>query len=397
MDTKLVPALQGLVDAGKLTVEQAVATQQAISEQLTVPVIASSSEHVSQTSEEAHSRRAIISEALTYVGFVFVIAAAALLTNQAWESLGRWGRPALFAGGAVILFAAGLWMRSARSDASGRRLSSTLFVGAEGLTAGSVGLLLNELWVPKNAEGIDSGSIYWQEPARWVEPTIIILTAFAALIVGAGAYLLSRSALGQIAMAVPSMAMVLAFGQLIVVWTSETDQAGPPRVGFALLFLGGLLWLFLADQGYVQEKVVGQVLGVAALYTSVQGLGTDLKVWIGALGLILLGLSLLSVYLSNRAWPFLVGGIVGMFSGGVQMLVEYVHGTSGALASLALGVLMVILGVRVVGGRNQAMAVHAKGLNGNGNGTNGNDTSQIDDEFHESKNNSNTHRNVEPF
>jgi len=42
-----------------------------------------------------------------------------------------------------------------------------------------------------------------------------------------------------------------------------------------------------------------------------------------------------------------------MFAGGVWLLVEYVHGTGGALASLALGVLLVVVGVRLVNNRRE--------------------------------------------
>ena len=386
MDTKLVPALQGLVDAGTLTLEQALATQQALNVQ---PI----TEGLAPSAVESHSRRAIISEALTYIGFVFVIAASALLTNQAWENLGRWGRPALFAAGAAILFSAGLWIRQARQDDSGRRLSSTLFVGSEALVAGTTALLLTEWWVPKNPAGMDPGNINWQERANWVDPAIVTLTAVSALAVGLIAYLMSRSALGQIGMAAPSAAMVIAFGQLVLVWTSADDQVGPSRLGFGLLFTGGLMWLWLASQGYSQEKVVGQVLGIGALYVGLQGMQTDLKVWISSLVLIALGLSLLSIYLSNRSWPFLVGGIIGMFGGGVRMLVEYVHGTSGALASLALGILLVIFGVRIVGSRQQVMAVHADSVPLGGVQSRSTDGDEID----EVKDDISSHRNVEPF
>ena len=391
MDTKLIPVLQGLVDSGVLTNEQALATQLALGAQATPRTL---------NAEESHSRREIISEALTYVGFVFVIAASALLTNQAWESLGRWGHPALLAAGAGVLFSAGLWMRQSRRDASGRRLSSTLFTGSEALVAATIAVILTELWVPKNPAGIDSSNVNWKDTPNWVGPSLALLTALGALTVGLVYYMISHSALGHIALAIPSAAVVISFGQLINVWTSQNNETGPPRVGFALLFLGGLAWLWFAEQKILCEKVLGQVLGLGALYIGLQGLDVNVRVWIAGIAVIGLGVALLAMYLRNRSWPYLAGGIIGMFGGGVRMLVEYVHGTTGALASLALGVLLVVFGVRLVSASQNSMSVQAE--------TNAHHTSQLEADAKiganpESSGTNNSHapdkphREVEPF
>ena len=356
MSTEMPSALQRLIDAGTITNEQAVAVQSALSES-DVRVFGTPT----STQPMFPSRRAFISEALTYVGFVFVVAAAALLTNQAWEGLGRWGRPGLLAAGAVVLFGAGAWMRLVRKDSSGRRLSSTLFVGSEGLVAGTTFLILNEIWVPKNPSYLDAGSPLWKDPARWVNPTMVISVGFAALVVGVIAYMLSGSALGQVAMAAPSAAMAIGVGQLIMALTNEADQVGPQRIGSAILFAGGLMWIALEHYGYLHEKVVGQVLGIGAMFSGLQGMGVDLKVWASSSVLIVLGLGLLVFYLQGHAWPYLAGGIIGMFAGGVRLLVEYVHGTGGALASLALGILLVVVGVRLVNDRREpTMMVQAQ-------------------------------------
>jgi hypothetical protein len=334
-----------------LTQEQALATQLALGDKVTSSPLGA---------EESHSRRAIISEALTYVGFVFVIAASALLTSQAWESLGRWGRPALFAAGAGVLFGGGLWLRQSRRDSSGRRLSSTLFAGSQALVAATIALMLTEVWVPKNPAGIDSSNVNWKVAPNWVGPSIALITALGALIVGLAYYTISHSALGHIALAIPSAAVVISFGELVNVWTSTNNEGAPPRVGFALLFLGGLAWLWFADQEILREKVLGQALGIGALFIGLQGLDVNTRVWVAGLVLIALGVALLAMYLRNRSWPYLAGGIVGMFAGGVRMLVQYVHGTTGALASLILGVLLVVFGVRIVSSNQNLMPVQAE-------------------------------------
>ncbi|NBV89855.1 MAG: hypothetical protein EBR84_00370 [Actinobacteria bacterium] len=184
---------------------------------------------------------------------------------------------------------------------------------------------------------------------------------FAAVIVGIIAYMLSGSALGQIAMAAPSAAMAMGSGQLIIALTNDSNQIGPPRLAFGILLVGGMLWIALEHYGYVREKIVGQVLGLVGMFSGLQGLGIDLKIWVSASMMIALGLGLLVFYLQGHAWPYLAGGIVAMFFGGVRMLVEYVHGTWGALASLALGVLLVVLGVQIVNQRREpTMSVQAE-------------------------------------
>ncbi len=380
MSTEINPALQGLVDAGTITSQQALAVQDAMNKPTQVAA------HVGPIAFP--NRRAFISEALTYVGFAFVLAAAALLANQAWEGLGRWGRPGLLGAGAVTLFAAGSWMRIIRRDDSGRRLSSTLYVGSEALVAGTVGLILNEVWVPKNPSYLDPGSPQWKEPANWVTPATVLSIGFAAVIIGIISYLLSGSALGQIAMAAPSAAMAMGSGQLILALTNDTDQVGPPRLAFSILLAGGLLWIALEHYGYVREKVVGQVLGIGAMFAGLQGLGVDLKIWASASMMIVLGLGLLMFYLQGHAWPYLGGGIVAMFFGGVRMLVEYVHGTWGALASLALGVLLVVVGVQIVNQRREpVMSVQAEEPpNGSTKELESSSQDQVDD-----------YKNIEPF
>lgn len=355
MSTEIPSALKTLIEAGTITREQALAVADAMAHQAIAPVTPA------PVAKLFPSRRAFISEALTYVGFVFVIAAAALLTSQAWDGLTVWGQAGLLGAGAAVLFGAGFWMNLSRKDDSGRRLSSTLFVGSEALVAGTTGLILNEIWVPKNPSYLDAGSPLWQDPARWVIPTIVICVGFAALVVGVTGYLLSRSALGQLAMAAPSAAIAIGIGQLILALTTEPDNVGPDRIGFAILFAGGLLWIALEHYGYVHEKVIGQVLGIGALFIGLQGVGVDVKVWASSSVLIVLGLGLLVFYLQGHAWPYLAGGIIGMFAGGVRLLVEYVHGTGGALASLALGILLVFVGVRVVNDRREpTMLVQAQ-------------------------------------
>lgn len=356
MSTEIHPGLQRLIDAGTLTLEQAQAVQGAMGTDIDAKVAPPS---LGRTMFP--SRRAFISEALTYIGFVFVIAAAALLTSQAWDGLNAWGQSALIGAGALALFGAGFLLRTIRRDDSGRRLSSTLFVGSEALVAGTIGLILTEIWVPKNPSYLDAGSPLWKEAARWVSPAIVIGCAFGAIIIGVIGYLLSGSALGQLGMAAPSAALAIGIGQLIWALTNEADQAGPDRVGFAILFGGGLLWIALEHYGYLHEKVVGQVLGIGALFIGLQGVGIDVKVWASSSVLIVLGLGLLVFYLQGHAWPYLAGGILGMFAGGVRLLVEYVHGTGGALASLALGILLVVVGVRVVNDRREpTMLVQAQ-------------------------------------
>jgi len=349
MSTELHSGLQKLIDAGTITREQAHAVQQELGQNSAYGFMASPTRSMFTSSRE------FISEALTYIGFVFVIAAAALLTSQAWDGLDYWGKVGLLVAGAAALFGAGFWLRMIRKDDSGRRLSSTLFVGSEALVAGTTGLILNEFLVPKNSSYYTPGSSLWKEPARWVNPTIVISIGVAALVVGVIGYLLSRSALGQLAMAAPSAAIALGSGQLILALTNDTDNVGPDRIGFAILFGGGLLWIALEHYGYLHEKVVGQVLGIGALFIGLQGVGMDVKVWASSSLLILLGLGLLVFYLQGHAWPYLVGGIIGMFAGGVRLLVEYVHGTGGALASLALGILLVFVGVNVVNDRRVPM------------------------------------------
>jgi hypothetical protein len=59
------------------------------------------------------------------------------------------------------------------------------------------------------------------------------------------------------------------------------------------------------------------------------------------------GLMFLALYMYGRKWPFLAGGIGAMLIGGIELLSRYVEGISGALASMGLGIALLVLGTRL--------------------------------------------------
>lgn len=323
---KLKPSLQKLVDDGTLTAHQALAAQNALS---------------GSASSDGRSRRSLFSEALTYIGGAVIVVSAGLLLNQAWDQLGTLGRPAVIGAAAIIVFlVADLLSKRANEDTI-RRLSSTLFVGSSALTAFTIGLVTNELWIPKQ----DEQSSYWINPKPWVYMTIMLLCAIGAGLVAWFGYRKARSAFGVIAQIATADFVGFAIGALIWIQLFGPDQF--PSYGSLVLVILGATWIYVAEKELFEEFNAVGVGAILTLFIATQSFREQLPTWAIPTLEIIGGIGFLALYLVGRKWPFLAGGIGGMLIGGVELLTRYVHGVGGALGSMALGIVLLVLGTRL--------------------------------------------------
>ena len=323
---KLKPALQKLVDDGTLTAHQALAAQNALRGSVTTG---------------GRTRKSLFSEALTYIGGAVIVVSAGLLLNQAWDQLGTWGRPAVIGAAAILMFVAALMLSRQVKEDTLRRLSSTLFVGSGALTAFTIGLITNELWIPKQT----GDQAYWVNPKPWVIMTIMLLCALGAGAVVWFGYQKAKSALGVIAQILTADIAGFAVGALVWVQLYGTDSF--PSYGSIVLLVLGSLWIYVCEKEKFVEYNAAGVGAILTMLFAVQTFREQLPIWTIPTLEVAGGVGLLALYLVGRKWPFLAGGIGGILIGGVELLTRYVHGVGGALGSMALGIVLLVLGTRL--------------------------------------------------
>lgn len=324
---KLKPALRTLVDRGTLDASQALAAQLAMQD--------------SGLASDGRSRKSLFSEALTFVGGAVVFVSAGLLLSQTWDQLGTWGRPGVIGVAAALLFIAAYRLSRVISTDVNRRLAATLFTGSAALSAFTIGLVLTQFWIPQN----DAEANYWVNPKPWVIPTIAIFCAVSAGVVSVFGYQRAKTAVGVIAQIVCTNVAVFAFGALIFIELFGRDEW--PNYAFLGLFVIGGVWVYVAEKELFSQWQSVAISSIGTLFIASQGFREQFGNWFVPTLEIAGGLMFLALYMYGRKWPFLAGGIGAMLIGGIELLSRYVEGISGALASMGLGIALLVLGTRL--------------------------------------------------
>lgn len=294
--------------------------------------------------------KGLISEALVYLGGAIIFGSGALIINQTWDQLGRWGRPGVLVGAAALLWVAGLVILRKKTDDEGRRLTSTLLIGGAVLVGVAAQNLLSDIWIPLNAQGIQD----WSQVALWVDPAMIVVSMSLAAILGAIAYRIAASALALSVTGGAALGVSMATGQLInylVGPNTPRDQqfnAPFPWLAPALTVLGSLIWLLLWKREIFHEMVIAHILGLVGLFIGINSLRENYDEDAVSIVLIVAGLVGILLYVQSHQWPYLVFGLGGILLGGIQLLFKYVEGLGGALASMALGAVLVGVGIWLV-------------------------------------------------
>ncbi len=332
-------ALASLVSAGTLTEEQATAVSSAL-------------EEAGQARELG--RRRIISEILSYVGGALVVVSGAFIVAQTWEPLGAAGRSALIAAIAAILFAAGWFLSGRVHDDPARRLASTLMTAAAALAALAV---WNTLDAAMGHAVVDTPNGPLYDPERqWIESFTVMCSAVSCLVVATIGYIRSHSALGHIAMGASAGLMLVSAAATVTSALTDSDEF--PVAGSVLLLAMGAAWLVASLRGLFAERVVGQFVGIAALFMGTQGLRDAVDAaWVIPAIMLVGGLLLMAAYGYLRQWPLLVGGVGGVIVGGAELLIEYTEGIVAAVGILALGLVMLAAGLRLLRERRPPAAI----------------------------------------
>lgn len=275
-----------------------------------------------------------LGEVATYVGVSFVLAAVAVFLAPRWLDLAWTTRVGMLAGVAVLLALAG-WAvtRTVSGIAALReprhlsrlRLVSVLLTGAAVAAAASAG-----------------SAVLHQVEVAGTEPTEgnrVGLAAAVTLAVVAGlGYAWAPTLVGHAALAIG-----LAYAVPFAVDELGEQDARPIGAGFLLL---GVCWLVLAERGAWREVVAGRLVGVAFLLVGAQAQLGDDKAWVGYALTFAVGVVGFLLYLTRRAWAYLVLGVVGVTVAVPEALIDWTEGTLGtAAALLAAGLTLLLSGL----------------------------------------------------
>ncbi len=288
-----------------------------------------------QVVESATLRRRL-AELAGYVGGALVVAAGALFVAGQWESLSVPVRVGLFAGGAVLLFVAGVTvgltggglavLRDGTQPVR-QRLASVLFTAGAASAATAVIVWLVDVIESRGTEA-EQGSLIGVGGSL----TLIVLAAVG--------YRLAPTLVGQAAIAVGA-AYAFPF---------TLDSIGDIElVPLGMLFLAlGVVWLVLAERGIWRELVAGRVIGaVFALVGAQIPVGSD-QAWVGYLVTLLVAVAGFTMYVRLRAWPYLAVGVVGVTLAVPEALLDWTEGTLGT-AGVLLVAGVTLLGASLLG------------------------------------------------
>ncbi len=261
-------------------------------------------------------------EIVAYLGAALVVAAIFLLLMQEWENLSDFEQILALGIVTVILGAAGSVAAFAGhpspNDDIRRRLTSTLLTSAAlggGLTVGR--------WVDTLVQ-VEFGDISWPVVAGSA-----VLAVAAAVV-----YLLAPSAFGQVAILGGAISFLVAI-------TSDQNQG---YVLGSLMVLLGLIWLALAERGWLREDMIGRTLGVTtalfgAQFPVIEGSHT----WFGYLLTVAMVALFVGLYLARVAWPLVAGAVIGITLVVPEAITDWTDGSLGVVGGVLIaGVALLI-------------------------------------------------------
>jgi hypothetical protein len=270
-------------------------------------------------------RRGLLGEIAGYLGASFVVGATLLFLSEQWGVLGRPGRFLILAAMAAVLFGSGLVsrQRAQLGDDVRRRLSSTLMTGAAAAAGFAAFALLdqsaNDLAPPSNRP-----------------PFVGTVTALVVVVAG---YLLARTALGQLGMAVAAVATYSTFLELVGV-----DSSVALGVGVLLL---GVLWAGLAWRRLVAEHLFALAIAVALGLSGAQIVLFEDRPAGNVLAYVLTAVvagGCFTAYAKVREWVLLAGGVAGATVVVPEILYDVTDGSLGASGVMLVAGLTLLAG-----------------------------------------------------
>ena len=269
------------------------------------------------TEPSGHSRRALVTEVVGYVGAAFALGAVALLVAEYWSDLAAWARVALAALLAVLTIGAGALLHGSTSGAM-RRLVGVLWTLGVIAVAWLAGIV-----------AIDVAGV----AERWLPTTV----GGAAALVAAALLLIGRHVLVQ-------LAGFVALGSAAAGTLAALAPLEPGALAFGTLILGGsIAWGLAGAGGWLGPRVSAEATGAAFALIGAQVLTASAWPRTALAVGIALALALVTLSVPGARVHLLAIGAFGLFVSVPRLVLELFADTLGAPATLLLTGLVLIL------------------------------------------------------
>jgi hypothetical protein len=312
-DPAVAAALQDLVAEGDLTAAQAARVAERLSA-ATVPAsdLAAPTHQRVEATRSRWGTQGRLAEVAGYAGGALLLGAAALFLTDGWQHLSDTTRAVSLAGLAALLIVAGAVIANGdgpvralgrKHDSARRRLVSVLVTFAAACAAGAAGLVVNDY-------------------------ELATASAVGLVVVGLG-YALVPSAVGQFG------AWLACVGVVTGLIDEIGDEPGATVYGVALVALGAI-WVGLAVAHVLREQEAGFALGAGLALVGAQlplvddssNLGYALTAAVAAAGF--------AGYLATRSWSVLGVGVLAMTLVVPEAVHDWTEGSVSSAGSLLL-------------------------------------------------------------
>jgi hypothetical protein len=255
-------------------------------------------------------------EAVLYLGLAVVAAGAFVLLTENWNDLQSWARISALAVPAVLMFVAGLALRSF-DDPGFRRAGGLAWLVAVGLVAGTVGVAANEADL----------SVH-----RW-----FIVMGAAATVTAAGLWAASPTHPQVLGLGIGLGLLAGGVGNL-------PDDFSAQLAGMAAFGLG-LAGVALAEAGWLTPQPTSRlVFGLFAIGGPWVA-GLDGSVYWAELLVFVVGAGLIALAVNRDAFLYMVIAVTGMFVGLITFVFEHLADSIGVALSLLLSGAAIVAGV----------------------------------------------------
>jgi hypothetical protein len=300
-------ALQGLVDKGVLTSDQADAVRDALR-------------------EEATGAPKWLAEAAGYVGGVLMLGGAGILMATQWEAMSRTARAAGLGGITLALLLVGAFLAFGAASPVRRRVASVLVAIASGTGALTAGVIAASRW----------------------EATAAGLTGLAISLLG---YAVLRSLIPLLAMGAHSIVLAAAI---------PSNAWNGRELSFTLTFLAvGAVWFVLGLAGVLKPVPVALGIGgTIAIIGGQIGLAVTGAPYWGYVSTFVVGLVCFALYSVRRTPVLLVGGVVAVALAAPEAVWSWTDGAAGG------AVILLVAGAALIGASALSLRLAKLGKNG---------------------------------
>ena len=269
-------------------------------------------------------RISLLTEAVSYVGVILILAGAGVAIGQRWEDLSEVGRLIVLAGLTTFFLATGYFLRRSTEPAFVRLTSVVWLIG----TAGVAGTLTQFFAGIVNASD---------------ETTFLAVTAITTG-VAFSLYAIRRTVLQHLALYLGVLLTALA----IVTWI---DPEHPAWVGAMISWGVGLGWMILGRKRLVTPWWVAVPLGMITVLIAPSAIQESVYsgARFGAMSVVGIGtaVGVMGFSVRGRFVPGLALGAIGLFAYVTGAVVHYFGESLGIPAALALtgGVILALAAV----------------------------------------------------